>query len=283
MKKKLGITSDCTCDMSEELLEQYDVEVIYFYINTDHGSFKDMQEITASNVVEYFANGGKQISTVAPAVYEYADFFEKMLHKYEQIIHITICATLSKSYENALAASQRFDGRVKVFNTNHLSTGIAHFVIRATEMVREGKTSDDILANLENMINKVSTSFIAENADYLYRTGRVNKFVRFACSTFNIHPVLFVKNGKIKLKTVQIGDYDKSVLRYVRKELSRPGKIDRKRVFITYCTCPIRVLNKIKKQVREICPFDEVLEATASATITSNCGANTVGVLFVRK
>ncbi len=281
--EKLGITSDCTCDMSEELLEQYGVEVIYFYVNTDHGSFKDMQEITASNVVEYFENGGKQISTVAPAVYEYADFFEKMLHKYEQIIHVTICATLSKSYGNALAAAQRFDGRVKVFDTGHLSTGIAHFVIRAVEMVREGKAADEIIETLDNMRNKVSTSFIAENADYLYRTGRVNKFVKFACSTFKIHPVLYMKNGNIKVKTVQIGDYDKSVLSYVRKELLRPGKINRERVFITYCTCPVRVLNKIKKQVKEICSFDEVLEATASATITSNCGANTVGVLFVRK
>lgn len=280
--KKLGITSDCTCDLSEELLEKYDVEVIYFYVNTDHGCFRDKQEITAQNVVEYFENGGKQISTVAPAVYEYVDFFENMLKKYEQIIHITICATLSKSYENALAAAQKFGERVKVFDTMHLSTGIAHFVIHAVELARKDTSAETIMQEMDGMRNKVSTSFIAEKADYLYRTGRVSKLVKTACSTFKIHPILYMKGGKIKLKSIQIGDYDNSVLRYVRKELSRAGKINKQRIFITYCTCPIRVLNKIKKQINESCSFEEVIEATASATITSNCGANTVGVLFVR-
>ena len=51
---KVYITSDCTCDLSEELLNKYDVEVIHFYISTDRGCFKDRVEMTATNVVEYF-------------------------------------------------------------------------------------------------------------------------------------------------------------------------------------------------------------------------------------
>ena len=73
--KKVWITSDCTCDLSEELLEQYNLEVIYFYITTDHGCFRDLDEMTSTNVVEYFQDGGQRISTTAPEVYEYVDFF----------------------------------------------------------------------------------------------------------------------------------------------------------------------------------------------------------------
>ena len=281
--KKLWITSDCTCDLSEELLSKYEVEVIYFYINMDHGCFKDMDEVTSTNVVEYFECGGQQISTMAPDVAEYTEFFERMLNVYGEIVHITIGANLSMSYENAVAASKQFGDRVKVFNTDHLSTGIAHFVIRAVELAREDKSAEEILEVLEAMKDKVSTSFIADNADYLYRTGRVSKLVKNICAAVKIHPVLWMDRGEIKLKTIQIGDYDKSVLRYVRKELRKPAKIKRNRLFITYSTCPVRVLTKIKNQVKESCPFDEVWETKASATITSNCGANTVGVLFVKE
>lgn len=281
--KKVWITSDCTCDMSEALLNEYDVEVIYFYITTDHGCFKDMDEMTATNVVEYFDNGGKQIATAAPAPKEYTEFFQRILQKHDEIIHIAISSKLSKSYENAVAAAEQFGGRVKVFDSGHLSTGIAHFVIRGVELARENKTTEEILAFFEAMRDKVSTSFIVEDAGYLYRTGRVNKFVKVTCTALKIRPVLGMKNGELKLKTIQIGNYEEAVLRYVRKELKNPAKIKRNRLFITYSTATVKVINKIKKQVNERCSFECVWETRASATITSNSGGNAIGVLYVKE
>lgn len=281
--KKVWITTDCTCDLSEDLLEKYGLEVIYFYITTDHGSFKDLEEITANNVVEYFNNGGKRIATAAPEVYEYVEFFESMLQKYEKIVHITISAKHSKSYENAVAASKKFCGRVTVFDSGHLSTGIAHIALRALELAKEGKQVEEIVPELERMKNKVSTSFVVEDIDYLYRTGRVNKFIKDICDTLKIHPVIGMKDGRIGVKTVYIGDYKKAVLRYVRKELGQPEKIKKDRVFIVSSTCPLKIYNLAKKQIKECCEFKETLETKASATITSNCGANAFAVMYVRK
>ena len=281
--KKIWITSDCTCDMSEALLDEYEVEVIHFYITTDHGCFKDMAEMTATNVVEYFENGGTKISTAAPAVSEYTEFFERMLDKYEEIIQIAISSKLSLSYKNAITAAEQFGGRVKVFDSKHLATGMAHQIIRGVELARENKTAEEIVAILESMRDKISTGFIAENADYLYRTGRVNKFIKVVCSALKIHPVLTMKRGDLKLKTIQIGNYEESIIRYVRTELKKPSRIKRDRLFITYSTVSVRVLNIIRKQVGERCPFEKVWETKASATITSNCGANTIGILFVRE
>ncbi len=281
--KKVWITSDCTCDMSEDLLNEFEVEVIHFYITTDHGCFKDMAEITANNVVEYFDDGGYQISTTAPAPYEYVEFFKNILEKCQEIVHVAIGSGLSMSYQNAVAAAEQFGGRVHVIDSQHLSTGIAHLVIRGVEMARADRSAEEIVAEIEKMREKVSTTFIAENADYLYRTGRVSKLVKKLCSALKIHPVLGMKNGVMKLKTIQIGGYEESVAHYVKSELRKKQTIVRDRMFLTYTTCPFKVLNSIKKQVSEICPFECVLETRASATITSNCGANTVGILFVRE
>lgn len=280
---KVWITSDCTCDLSETLLDKYGVDVIYFYISTDRGCFKDRTEMTSTNVVEYFENGGQRISTAAPAVSEYVDFFEKALQKNDEIIHITISSHLSLSYDNAVVASKQFAGKVHVVDSGHLSTGIGHMIIKAVEMAKEGISRKEIVDVLEEMKYKVSTSFIADNADYLYRTGRVSKTVKNICSTFRIHPVLSLKNGKITVKGVRIGNLEKSISGYVKSELRKADKIKRERVFITYSTCPIRIISKIKEQINASCPFEEIWETKASATITSNCGANTVGVLFVRE
>ena len=283
MKKQLAITADCVCDLSDDMLDDLAIKVIYFYITTDNGCFKDMDEITAGNVVEYFARGGKFINTDAPEVEEYEELFEKVLRNSEEIIHITIASKLSRSYARATQAAKKFAGKVHVFDTGHLSTGIGHLVIKAVEMAQEGKNASEILEILESKKDKISTSFIADKVDYLYRNGRVNKAVMLLCSTFKIHPVLTMKGGYLKIKTVYIGNYEKCVLRYARRELKKAAGIEKKRVFITHASCPLRIINKVRDFMTSQCPFEEIYVTDASATITSNCGANTLGVLFVRE
>ena len=281
--KKAWITTDCTCDLSEELLETNDIEVIHFYIHTEFGCFKDRAELTSNNIVEYFEQGGKQVRTSAPDTEEYIRFFTRMLKKHDEIIHITISSELSMSYQNAVAAAKQFPGKVHVFDTGHLSTGIAHFLFRAIDLLKNETPTDMVLQELECLKKQVSSSFIVYNADYLYRAGRVNKSVKTFCTMFHIHPVLHMKNGKLKLKTIKIGNYEASILSYVRSELRNSKRLCKERLFVTHSTCPVKILSKIYDKAKMYCAFDEVIETKASATITSNCGANAVGLLYVRK
>lgn len=281
--KNVIITTDCVCDMSEELLEQYDVKVIYFYITTEHGWFKDREEITSGNIVEYFERGGQQVQTKAPFPGEYEEFFKKVLKEGKEIIHIAVTATLSKSCENALMAAEKFDGRIHVVDSGHLSTGMAHLVINAVKAADEGKTAEEIIKEIEELKKRVSTSFIAENANYLYRTGRVSKFIKNISEAFRIHPVLGMKNGVMGVKGIRIGAYEKAVVRYVKKEMKKLSRIDKERLFITHTKCSLRLINAVKRQVRKHGGFKEVYDTEASATISSNCGANTIGVLYLRK
>ena len=281
--KNVIITTDCVCDMSEALLERCDVKVIYFYITTEHGWFRDREEITSGNIVEYFERGGQQVQTKAPFPEEYETFFEKALKEGNEIIHIAVTATLSKSWENALAAAKKFGGRVHVVDSGHLSTGMAHLILYAVKAANEGKTAEEIIAEIEKMKKRVSTSFIAENANYLYRTGRVSKFIKNICETFQVHPVLGMKNGVMGVKGIRIGDYEKAVERYVRKEMRRLSRIDKECLFITHTKCSLRILNTVKRQVGNRCGFKDIFVTEASATISSNCGANTIGVLYLKK
>ena len=98
-----------------------------------------------------------------------------------------------------------------------------------------------------------------------------------------IHPVLALKNGRVALKKLEIGDYGKSVRSYIRSELSHSKTIDRKRAFITHAGCGVEMLAAVRAEVKRLCCFDEVIVAKASATISSNCGAGSIGVLFLKK
>ena len=284
-KRTICVTTDCVCDLPDEILKKYNVDVVYFYIETDTGRFRDVSEITAQNIFEYLKNGGQKSKTNAPAPDEFIQVFTKKLKSCDEVIHIATGSKISASVKNSQAAVEQMGSlgeKVHIFDSGHLSTGIGHIVLKAAEMVNEGVVdSGKILAELEKMRDMVSSSFMADRADYLYRNGRVTKAVQIICSIFNIHPVLAMKDGFLGLKSVQIGNYEKSALRYVRKELKTPN-IRTDRLFITHAGCTARDIKLIKREVNRIMKFDSVIVTKASATISGNSGPRTFGLLYVK-
>lgn len=285
-KRKICITTDCVCDLPDEMLKENSIDVVYFYIETDTGRFRDVNEITAQNIFEYLKNGGQKSMTNAPDPDELVKVFTEKLKSCDEIIHIAIGGGISASVKNSKTAVEQMGSlgeRVHVFDSGHLSTGIGHIVLKAAEMVRNGVSdSEKILAELEKMRSRVSSSFMADSADYLYRNGKVSKFVKIICGFFSIHPVLAMKNGFLELKDVQIGNYEKSALRYVRKELKTP-KIKTDRLFITHAGCTASDIKLIRKEVNRIMKFDSVIVTKASATVSGNSGPRTFGLLYVRE
>ena len=284
--KKTGITTDCVCDLPEEYLKANCIDVIYFYITTATGMFKDGYEITSGNVLEYMENGGKKAETNAPAPREYKEFFEKALEQYDELVHITISSRVSRSCQNAMASLELMGEngkRVTVIDSSHLSTGMGYIVMKAAELRDSGKSVSEIAEAIEIMKRKISTTFIVKNADYLYRNGRASKNLKKMSALLRLRPVLTLKNGRIALKKFKIGNYERSVMRYIRGELKHSRRIDKRRLFITHAGCTVKTISQIKAETEKLCRFDEVTVTKASATVSSNCGPETVGVMFVYK
>lgn len=284
-KKKVGILAECVCDLPKSTLQSCGVDILYFLVETENGVFTDTDEITAENVISHMETGGTKTKSAPPPPDVYLKAFEKNLKRYDEVILVAISSRISHSCENAEKAVKLMgeEGkRVHIFDSEHLSTGLGFFVLRAAELANKGCTSYQILGELEAMKPQVSTSFLAKNADYLYRNGLVPAYVKKICSALSIHPVLAMKKGSLRLKTIILGNYDSSCKYYVRQELIGRKNIDKKCAFVTHVGCSVKMLKSITAEVEKYCSFDELNITNASATISSNCGPGTFGVLFVR-
>lgn len=282
-KISLGISTDCTADITADMLEKYNVDVIYFYITTETGRFRDMDEITSRNVIDYIQSGKRKMLSAPPSVYEYEDFFDSQMKKYEKLIHICIGAKISHAYDNAVTAAKKYEGRITVIDSAQVSTGIAHVVLRACKLRDEKKQPEAIVEVLEYMKDMVSSSFSSESAEYLYYNGRVPEVAAKFCRTFNLHPILGVKKGYLKLIRIGIGNYDRVIKKYIKRQLSDKENIDNDLLFVTSVGCSVKTLNMVKKEIEKHLHFKEIIFTEASATVSGNCGPGTVGVLFVTK
>lgn len=284
-QKKICITADCVCDLPDETLKAHNIEIVYFYIITDTGVFRDVDEITADNIFEYQSGGGRSETSSAPPD-DFAGFFRRKLKRCDEIIHIAVSSKISRSVSNCYEAKELLgeDGaRLHIFDSEHFSTGMGILALRAAELVEEGRDVAYILDELEELRDKISTTFIANNAEYLYINGKVGKGLKNICSLFSIHPVLEVKEGVLKLKTVEIGNYEKCLLRYVRKQLKRSDTVNKSLVFITQAGCSVNDVKLVRREVNRLIDTNIKNVTKASATISVNCGPRTVGLFFAHK
>ncbi|MCQ2465152.1 MAG: DegV family EDD domain-containing protein [Oscillospiraceae bacterium] len=285
MKKRLTITADCTCDLSDEIIEKYNIKLLPFNILTERWSFRDRDEITARNVLDYISSGG-QARSEAPGTEECIRFFSEQLDHAEKIIHICMSSEASLSFRNCCQAMKEMDDKaanIWLLDSKHLSTGTGHIVIKACELAEKGIPPEKIKKELEIFRERISTSFIVRNADYLYNNKKAGLFLRKVCSLFELHPVIVMRNGRLRLKKIYRGDYEKAELRYVTSELKNNQKIDNERLFITHAGCSFREIETLRKRIERITSFKEICTTEASAVVSSNCGPNSVGVIYVRE
>ena len=131
------ITSDSTCDLSPEQIEQYQIGIMPLCVNLGGKSLRDGVDIHPDDIYAHVAAGGDLASTSAINMAEYLRMFTELSPKYDFVIHVCISSDFSSCFQNASLAAAELDN-VYVIDSRNLSTGHGLVVLEAERMAREG-------------------------------------------------------------------------------------------------------------------------------------------------
>ena len=282
-KKAIRVSADSTCDLSPQLLEEYDIETLPLYVVMEGRSYQDGVDLTPDGLYQKVQASGKIGSTAAINVEEYLSFFTHMKDTCETVIHFTISSEMSSCCQNARIAAAEVGG-VYVIDSRNLSTGIGLLVLRACELARQGMAAEVIVSYIENMAGRVDASFIPDSLEYLKMGGRCSSLAALGANLLRIKPCIQVRDGVMGVGKKYTGSQEKVLLKYVGDRLLHLEVVDLSRVFITHSGMyDPALVDKVKDAVLAAAPFEEVLVTRAGCTISNHCGPNTLGVLFCRK
>ena len=275
---KIKISAESTVDLPKELLAKYDISTLPFQIFLGEKNGLD-GEITTDEIISYVDQTGVLPKTGAINVVSYEEYFEDLLKEYDAIIHFSLSSELSSSYNNAVNASKNFKN-VYVVDSSSLSTGIALLCIYAKNLVDAGENANDIYEKCLKRIPSVQASFVLKRLDYLYKGGRCSGLALFGANLLKIRPQIVVKEGKMVPGKKYRGNFDHVVKGYVADVLQTFNNPDLSQVFITYTTADNGLLESVKDTLVEY-GFKNVNITRAGGTITSHCGENCLGVLYI--
>ena len=282
MASDIVITSDSTTDLSEELRERYNVAVMPLKITLGGKLYTDGVDITPDDIYAHHNKTGELPKTTATNVNDCLEFFKKYTDSGKTVIHFTISSDMSSTYSNACLAAEEL-GNVHVIDTKNLSTGGGLLVISAAEMLNEGLSAEEIVEKTRALVPCVDASFVIDSLEYLYKGGRCSALAMFGANLLKLKPCIQVKNGKMDVAKKYRGKYSEVLKQYVAEQIGDGSDILLDRVFVTHAGCDPQLVDEIVALVKKLAPFKEVFLTRAGCTVSSHCGADTLGVLFIRK
>ncbi|MGN1003766.1 MAG: DegV family protein [Oscillospiraceae bacterium] len=277
----IKITADSTCDLTPELLERYDVELIPLSVVLGDTALKDGLEITPDDIFRHVEATGSLPSTTAVSVGEYQECFARLSAQYEAVIHIDISAEFSSCHQNACIAAEEFDN-VYVVDSRNLSTGHGHVVVEAALAAQRGMSAAEIVSYLNDLVNRVEASFLLDQLDYMVKGGRCSAVTMLGANLLKLKPCIEVMAGKMGVVKKYRGSFEKCLLAYVKDRLENREDLLYDRIFITYSSAAPETVQAVREAICQYAPFTEILETRAGCTVTSHCGPNTLGILFIR-
>ncbi len=280
---KVKITADSTCDLSEELIERYNIGIFPLSVILDGRARKDGIEVMPQDIYDAVSNGGKPGGTAAVNTTDYKERFTAFLETYDAVVHFTISSEMSACYQNACIAASELKN-VYVIDSRSLSTGIGHLVLDAAELAISGVDGKIIAEEVMKRREKLDVSFVLDTLLYLRMGGRCSALSAMGANLLSLKPCIEVRNGIMGVGKKYRGTVERALVKYVQDRLSDPAEIDRRRLFITHSGgFDGETLDAIKAQALSLAPFDEVYITTAGCTVSSHCGPKTLGLLFYRK
>ena len=279
---KIRICADSTCDLSPELIEKYNITITPLQIFLGDKDYTDQKDIFPQTIYDYVAKTGILPKTAAVSVGTYTDVFTELKKDCDEIIHFTISSEMSSCYQTAKLAAEEIGG-IYVVDSRTLSSGIGHLAIEAAIMAQdETKTGQEVFDYVTSLVDRLNVSFVINSVNYLYKGGRCSGVAAVGANLLKLKPLIEVHSCKMDMAGKYRGNMKDVVKKYILDRLTLPDvKFKRDRIFVT-CTCTDYDLpNYAKEIVESLGLFDEVLITIAGSTVTSHCGKDTLGILYI--
>lgn len=275
---KICISAESTIDLPKSLLEAYDIKTIPFTVLLGEKAGFD-GEITPTEIFEYVDKTGVLPRTSAINEFQYSEYFKGLLKEYDAIIHFALSSEISSACSNALTVASELKN-VYVVDSRSLSTGIALEAIYASKLAKQGATPEEIVEKVKERIPYNQTSFVLATVDYLHKGGRCSSLAKLGAQLFRIRPQIIMADGKMSPGKKYMGKQLSCVENYVRDTLDQFNNPDKSIVFVTHSMATPDMVEEAKRQLKER-GFENIIETTAGATISSHCGPKCLGILYL--
>ena len=158
-KFPIALVTDSVCDLPRNLLDRYQIHVVPMNIVIGDEQYLDGVTISNAQIYDRMEAKGPYPSTAQPAPATFRKLYSHLSTYYESVIAIHVSGKLSGTFGVSLKEAEKVTGkRISVLDSLNDSGSQALIVLRAAELIAEGKSHDDIVTEIRLSIPKATSS-----------------------------------------------------------------------------------------------------------------------------
>lgn len=255
MKDRLIVADSC-CDLTEELKNELDIELVPLTLQLDDIDYVDNENLNIDDYLEKMRMA-TSIKTAAPSPKLFMDKFELA----KEIFCITLSSKLSATYSNACLAKtmilEKSKKLIHVFDSKSAAAGETLIAIKIQECINKKMSFEDIINTVTDYISEMKIFFVLESLDNLIKNGRISKFKAMVASALSIKPIMCGVDGEIDVYK-KVRGLKKAYSELVDLISENCINIEEKILVITHCNCIDRA-KEIKTKIMEKYNFKDIL------------------------
>lgn len=282
--KKFIITSDTTCDLPKDYLDQHGLRLLPLYYSFNDEVFGDKTELEPAAFYDRM-RGGAMPTTMAVNPESARGIFMEFIKEGYDILHISFSSGLSGSCSVALTVAAELceenpGTKITVVDSLSASLGEGLLVHKAIQLKESGKTFDEIADWLEKNKLHLCHMFTVDDLHHLHRGGRVSKTTAIIGTLINVKPVLHVNNEGHLIPLNNVRGRKKALVSLVDQMEKRLAGYQNNEVFISHGDCP-EDAEFVASMVRERFGIQNITINYVCPTIGAHSGPGTVALFFM--
>lgn len=192
------IVTDSSADLPAELAKELDITVVPLYVRFGEQVYRDRVEIFEDEFYRRLQQDPVHPSTTQPTPQDFVDVYKKLAKDADGIVSIHISGRLSGTW-NAAVQGREVAGvkcSVEIIDSKILSMGLGLIVISAAKLAQEGKSLEEITADVNQSIDKMYLLGLFDTLKYVVLGGRIGKAKALLGSVLNVKPLLTLQDGE---------------------------------------------------------------------------------------
>lgn len=277
----IKLVTDISCDLPKEIIDRYNIEIIGLNVSFGDETFISGIDIDNKTFYEKMDNYKELPKTSCPSP-------ERFMKAYEGdkdcVLVLTLTSKLSATYSTAVLAKDMFiqeneNKKIEVIDTENGSVGAGLLVIRAAELIEEGKGFEEIVLEIEKLKKEVVFFGTLDTLEDAIKGGRISALKGGIINALNFKVIIQIDEGIVKPIDKARGEVKslKKVLEYIESNVI---DCENKRLSIGHSNCPEKAI-KVKDLIEENHTFKDVIISEVGSvmgTYTSK-GAILVSIL----
>ncbi len=220
--QKIAVITDTNSGMTQEEADRLGVFLLPMPFIVDG---KEHFEGVSCTYEQFFTmlENGADVSTSQPAPESITELWNKVLERYDAIVHIPMSSALSGSCHTARALAAEYDGKVVVPDNKRISITQRQAVIDALTMIEQGLNAQEICDKLEETAMDASIYLAVNTLELLKKSGRVTAAGAAIASILGLKPVLQIQGEKLDAysKARGMNNAQKTILNALKKDLDQ--------------------------------------------------------------